>query len=218
MSSEHQFTDFYDIPLMTRKDIESAVNVHIDPVTKATQKLIQEIDRRRADAPYDPSVGDVPGGGYGIKGIAQQTRPDLLDRSNRPTPIDQDKQLTGLKDFLVKGTTRKQFASGMVRDVEAGKTDYTRVLDGPMLDRWAAHLTKAETRYPDIAPGVANWTLANGPEELERFRKSAFRHFRQWLRGDQDEDHAAAVLFNINGYEYVKARMAEQQKGETQAA
>lgn len=111
--------------------------------------------------------------------------------------------------FTIKDSGQRQdFASGMVRDVTTGKEDFELPLNGPMFDRWAAHLTKGAVKYPDAELGVPNWTLANGREELVRFRKSAVRHFRQWLRGDQDEDHAAAVFFNINGYEYVKARMA----------
>jgi hypothetical protein len=94
----------------------------------------------------------------------------------------------------------------MVRDVTTGKIDWHRVADGPMLKRWAAHLTKAEAKYADAAPGVPNWTLADGDEELARFRASAFRHFMQWFAGETDEDHAAAVFFNVNGCEYVKAR------------
>jgi hypothetical protein len=47
---------------------------------------------------------------------------------------------------------------------------------------------------------------AQSVEELERFRMSAARHFEQWLRGDTDEDHAAAVFFNINGAEYTRSR------------
>lgn len=110
--------------------------------------------------------------------------------------------------FQIKDSgARQEFTSGMVRDTQTGKADFTRVLDGPMFDRWATHLTKGEAKYPDVAPGVPNWTLASGEAELARFRKSAFRHFRQWLRGDVDEDHAAATFFNINGAEYVKARM-----------
>jgi hypothetical protein len=113
--------------------------------------------------------------------------------------------------FAVKDSgARQEFASGMVRDTSAGKPDYTRVLDGPMLDRWAEHLAKGAIKYPDIAPGVANWTLAEGPAELARFRASAFRHFVQWMRGEADEDHAAAVFFNLNGAEYVKARMFKE--------
>jgi hypothetical protein len=97
----------------------------------------------------------------------------------------------------------------MVRDTAAGKVDFRRVLDGPMLDRWAAHLSKGAVKYPDVGPGVPNWTLAAGPAELDRFKQSAFRHFLQWLRGDVDEDHAAAVFFNINGAEYVEGQSLE---------
>jgi hypothetical protein len=110
--------------------------------------------------------------------------------------------------FTVKDSgARQEFASGMVRDTSAGKRDYTRVLDGPMLDRWADHLALGAIKYPDVAPGVANWTLAAGEAEIARFLASAFRHFVQYMRGEIDEDHAAAVFFNINGAEYVKARM-----------
>ncbi len=114
-------------------------------------------------------------------------------------------------NFVVKDSgARQEFDSGMVRDTSEGKIDYDKLFEGPMLDRWADHLTKGATKYPDVGPGVSNWTLASGVAELIRFRKSAVRHFRQWLRGDQDEDHAAAVFFNINGYEYVKARLAAE--------
>jgi len=110
--------------------------------------------------------------------------------------------------FEVKDSgARQEFKSGMVRDTADGKVDYTRIMDGPMYDRWAEHLSKGATKYPDVRPGVANWTLAAGEEEMARFRKSAARHFRQWLRGDTDEDHASATYFNINGYEFVKAKM-----------
>jgi hypothetical protein len=51
---------------------------------------------------------------------------------------------------------------------------------------------------------------ANSSEEIERAREAAMRHMFQWLRGDKDEDHAAAVFFNINVVEYVKGRVAQQ--------
>jgi len=120
-----------------------------------------------------------------------------------------------IRDFLVKDSgVRQEFAGGMVRDTAADKTDFELILNGPMAERWAAHLTKGAKKYPDVAPGVPNWTLAEGQEELVRFRKSAMRHFIQWHRGDEDEDHAAAVIFNINGYEYVKAKMLAENEAE----
>jgi hypothetical protein len=110
--------------------------------------------------------------------------------------------------FEVKDSgERKQFESGMVRDTSAGKVNFLLVRPGPMLRRWAAHLTKAETKYPPPEIGVPNWTLANGPEELDRFRQSAARHFESWLDDEMDEDHAAGVIFNINGAEYVKEKL-----------
>lgn len=96
---------------------------------------------------------------------------------------------------------RTQFDSGMVRDVATDKTDYTLVLDGPMFKRWAQHLTAGAKKYTK-----RNWMKANGDAELARFRESALRHFLQWYWGDTDEDHAAAIYFNVNGAEYVKER------------
>lgn len=103
-------------------------------------------------------------------------------------------------DFVVKDSgERQQFESGMVRDTTEDKIDYSLVFDGPMLERLAAHMTKGAKKYSS-----RNWMKAINDEEKERFRESATRHFVQWLRGDRDEDHAAAVMFNINGYEYVR--------------
>ena len=108
-----------------------------------------------------------------------------------------------MSDFEVKDSgERKHFDSGMVRDTTEGKRDYLLVRDGPMYERWAEHLTKGARKYTK-----RNWMQANGPEELERFRQSAVRHFEAWLRGETDEDHAAAVFFNINGVEYVREQM-----------
>lgn len=118
-----------------------------------------------------------PGPGFADEGIVE------------PDPVD---------SFEVKDSgQRKEFDSGMVRDTEEGKTDYTYVLSGPMLERWAVHLMKGAEKYERD-----NWLLGDGPEEYERARRSALRHMIQWLRGDDDEDHAAAVFFNINAAEY----------------
>jgi dATP/dGTP diphosphohydrolase len=108
-----------------------------------------------------------------------------------------------LPEFTVRDSgKREEYASGMVRDVADDKTDYTLILDGPMFDRWAAHLTNGAKKY-----AKRNWMKADGQAEYDRFRESALRHFLQWYRGDRDEDHAAAVYFNINGSEYVKEKL-----------
>ena len=55
-----------------------------------------------------------------------------------------------------------------------------------------------------------NWMQADTEEEMARFKASAFRHFMQWQEGDTDEDHAAATIFNMNGYEYTKVRVEDK--------
>jgi hypothetical protein len=115
-----------------------------------------------------------------------------------------------VKGFVIKDSgNREQFASGMVRDTQAGKTMFSLILDGPMFKRWAAHLTKGAVKY-----AARNWMKATGDEERERFKESALRHFLAWFWGEEDEDHAAGVFFNINGAEYVKQRMIEENAAE----
>lgn len=107
------------------------------------------------------------------------------------------------KEFIVKDSgKRKSFAGGMVRDISDNKINFLLTRDGPMFVRWASHITKGAIKYVK-----RNWMKASGEEELERFKESACRHFEQWLSGDVDEDHAAAVFFNINGFEYLKEKL-----------
>jgi hypothetical protein len=114
--------------------------------------------------------------------------------------------------FIIKDSgVREEHASGMVRDTAEGKTDWERIFNGPMAERWAIHLTKGCVKYPDATPGVPNWTLATSQAEMIRAKKSAARHFAQWLKGDVDEDHAAGVFFNINEVEYIKDRLKKNQ-------
>lgn len=114
----------------------------------------------------------------------------------------------GLSEFTIKDSgERREFESGMVRDTAEGKIDYLGIRIGPMYKRWAQHTTLGRTKYPDPRPGVPNWTLAEGIEELLRGKQSAARHFEAWLDGQRDEDHAAATFFNINLAEYVEERM-----------
>src|SRR5881397_3908190 len=100
-----------------------------------------------------------------------------------------------VSEFQIKDSgARQEFEGGMVRDTAEGKINYVSLLFGPMLRRWAEHLTRGREKYPDPEPGIPNWTLATGQEEYHRFRESAFRHFIAWLDGERDEDHAAGVF------------------------
>lgn len=103
---------------------------------------------------------------------------------------------------------RAEFDSGMVRDTEEGKPrfDLLLPLDVPfkeqMLTRFADLMARGAEKYTE-----RNWEQANSQSELDRYYSSAFRHFMQWVMGETDEDHAAAVFFNINAAETVKYKM-----------
>lgn len=99
---------------------------------------------------------------------------------------------------------RVDFPSGMRRDTDKGKPRYD-LIDEPMLTRWAELMARGAEKY-----GENNWKLANSEEELQRFKASGFRHFMQWIRGDEDEDHAAAILYNVAAAEYVKRRLQNE--------
>ena len=99
---------------------------------------------------------------------------------------------------------RQEFASGMRRDTNDGKPRYDLIYE-PMLTRWAELMARGAEKY-----GERNWELADSEEEMNRFLASAWRHFVQWSRGDIDEDHAAAVMFNVAAYEYVNEKITER--------
>lgn len=101
---------------------------------------------------------------------------------------------------------RVDYPSGMRRDIQDGKPRYD-LIPLFMLDRIADLYMRGADKYGDN-----NWQLANSEEEWRRFRGSAFRHFIQWMKGEDDEDHAAAVFFNIACCEYVKSKLNEVPK------
>ncbi len=106
-------------------------------------------------------------------------------------------------DFVVKDSGKRQeFDSGMRRDVTDEKPDFSLVFDGPLLRRWAQHLTNGAKKY-----SKRNWMKAASQEEYERFKESAARHFCQLMAGETDEDHYSAVVFNLNGMLYTAAKL-----------
>lgn len=119
---------------------------------------------------------------------------------------DKENEMTiaAREDFVVKDSgKREEYVSGMRRDTQEGKPNFN-LLPRDFLRRWAIHMTKAVAKY-----GRDNWTLANSKEELQRFEDSALRHMMQWLDGDVEEDHAAAIAFNVAAAERVKSKLAK---------
>lgn len=105
---------------------------------------------------------------------------------------------------------REEYSSGAMRDTEEGKLDWSNLFVHfePMGTRYVQHMTKGREKYPDPEPGVPNWTLFEAtPEMLARTLRSFDRHVKAYRMGLTDEDHAAAIIFNLNLAERIKAAM-----------
>lgn len=99
--------------------------------------------------------------------------------------------------YITKDSGKRiEFKSGFRRDIQEGKPRYDLIPLEP-LKRLAELYSRGAEKY-----GEENWKLANSKEEYARFRASAFRHFMQWMNGDEDEDHASAIIFNVMAYEW----------------
>lgn len=91
---------------------------------------------------------------------------------------------------------RVLYKSGFNRDSIEGKPRYD-LIPTELIKRLAELYARGAAKYGD-----SNWKLATNPQELQRFKQSAWRHFIQWQEGQDDEDHAAAVMWNIIAYEW----------------
>lgn len=104
------------------------------------------------------------------------------------------------KKYITKDSGKRiKWKSGFNRDTDDGKPRYD-LIPLPLLKRLAELYARGAIKYGDN-----NWHLAKSPEELARFKQSAWRHFAQWNMDEEDEDHACAVVFNIFAYEFLKS-------------
>jgi hypothetical protein len=108
---------------------------------------------------------------------------------------------------------RAEFSTGMVRDTQEGKPRFDLLLPkgvpyaDQMLTRFAALMERGAFKYTE-----RNWERARTQEELDRYHSSAIRHLMQWVNGETDEDHAAAVMFNIMAGEFVKRYITDDDR------
>lgn len=111
------------------------------------------------------------------------------------------------QQFITKDSGKRQeYKSGMRRDLQEGKPRYDLVIPlgqkDHLLKRWAELMERGMDKY-----GYRNWEKADSEEELQRFQASAWRHFIQAMSGETDEDHFAAVLFNLNAIVFLEEKL-----------
>jgi hypothetical protein len=94
------------------------------------------------------------------------------------------------KQFDIKDSgERQKFDGGAVRDTDDGKPRFDLI--PPLAEqRTALHYSSGAKKYDE-------WNWAKGMP-YSRFLASMKRHIASFERGESDEDHLAAVVFNAN--------------------
>ena len=94
-----------------------------------------------------------------------------------------------IMDFQTKDSgARQNFETGAKRDTQEGKPRFD-LISPFMMTRLASLMERGAVKY-----GEWNWEKGM---PFSRFFGSAFRHLMQYWKGDRDEDHLAAVIFNL---------------------
>lgn len=107
-----------------------------------------------------------------------------------------------MTEFTIKDSgERVEYPSGMKRDIQDDKIDYT-IIPIWFLNDMARLLQAGAKKY-----GRNNWQLANSQEEWERFRASGLRHHFNHLDGQDDEPHNYMAIFNFMAEENCKRNM-----------
>ena len=102
------------------------------------------------------------------------------------------------KQYITKDSgERIEWESGFRRDTNKGKPRYD-LIPHECLKELAELYSRGAEKY-----GSENWKKAETEEEINRFIESAFRHFYQFIAGEDDESHMAATVFNLFAYRYL---------------
>lgn len=95
---------------------------------------------------------------------------------------------------------RRDFGTGSRRDVDTGKPLINRI---PLLvrERLGALYRRGAEKYADATDPVENWKKG---QPLLTYLESLHRHLLEVERGNEDEDHEAAVLWNMASFMWTK--------------
>lgn len=172
-------------------------NEHLDRVDqtlndKGVDRLLEDVEALgERVAAGEVSYDTHPVESFASAGSLVGSLEDLIKRPRTPFNFD-----------TLDSGERVEFDSGMVRDTDDGKPRYDLIPIMP-LRRLADLYARGAVKYGDC-----NWQNANSEEELQRFKASGLRHYYQYLNGERDEDHAAAVVFNVFAQMWLEEKMA----------
>lgn len=97
--------------------------------------------------------------------------------------------------------------------VKRAKKTYTDRYD--LIPLWALKRIAELYGRGAVAHGENNWQKAHTQEDLDGFKRSAMHHMFQYLNGENpEEDHFAAIVFNLIGMEHVKEALRKESEEE----
>lgn len=99
-------------------------------------------------------------------------------------------------DKIQDSGARQEFTTGSVRDTNEGKPRYD-LLSSIALYRLGIHTANGCKKY-----GERNWERG---QPLQRYIESLERHLHKMKMGFTDEDHEAAIMWNIMAFIHTKS-------------
>jgi hypothetical protein len=113
--------------------------------------------------------------------------------------------------YVVKDSGKKfESPDGMVRDTSEGKPQFTLMFpkgvpyEEQLMTRVADLYYKGGVKY-----GPRNWEKSSTEESLAKHEDCLMRHVVKFLLGMEDEDHAAAVVWNVNAVLLTRRNLAK---------
>jgi hypothetical protein len=99
---------------------------------------------------------------------------------------------------MAKKSKVTKFKTGAIRDLQNGKEDYIETISWTGLKRHAQYMTGKKVKY-----GSGNFKKGI---PIESYEQSLVRHLQKYLANkyeggimEKEEDHLAAMLFNVFG-------------------
>lgn len=98
-----------------------------------------------------------------------------------------------------------KFETGAIRDAQEGKEDYVETISYRAFKRYAQYMTGKKAKY-----GAGNFKKGI---PIENYEQSMMRHVQKYFENkyedgvmEKDDDHLAAIVFNIFGIMHEETR------------
>jgi len=124
------------------------------------------------------------------------------------------------KAYITRKSGEKfESPDGMVRDTSANKPQFTLMFpkDVPYEDQLMTRVADLYHRG-GVSYGARNWEKSSTEESLAKHEDCLMRHVIKFLLGVEDgEDHAAAVVWNVNAVDLTRRKIREKKQAHLDA-